>query len=100
MDTDWSEKNQMCVCVCVLQGHFFFLDQRVSFGVLSLLFPSPPPFISDQFEKDSDLFSHTHTGRPDSRGMRGEGSVLVWSGADSAPPVSELKRILVKGDCV
>ena len=46
----------VCVCVCVLQGLFFFLDQRVSFGVLSLLFPSPPPFISGQFEKDSVSF--------------------------------------------
>lgn len=90
----------MRVCVCVCCRGIFFSDQRVSFGVLSLLFPSPPPFISDQFEKDSDLFSHTHTGRPDSGGMRGEGSVLVWSGADSATPISELKKSLVKGDCV
>ena len=103
VDTDWSERNQMCMCVCVcmcvLQRHFFFLDQRVSFGVLSLLsFPSPLHLRS--VWKDLDLFSHTHTGRPDSGGMRGEGSVLVWNGADSAPPISELKKSLVKGDCV
>lgn len=57
------EKPNARVCVRVLEGIFFFFpDQRVSFGVLpSLLFPSPPPFIPDLFEKDSDLFSHTQT---------------------------------------
>lgn len=55
----WTQdRDKPNVCVCVLEGHF--LDQRVSFGVPSLLCSPPSPFISDQFEKDSDLFSHTH----------------------------------------
>ena len=64
---------------------------------LSSFLPLPP---SSQVSLKRTRSLFPHTGRPDSGGMRGEGSGMVRSGADSAPPVSELKRILVKGDCV
>ena len=98
VDTDWSERNQMCVCVCCRGIFFFFRSKSFIWCPFSpLSFPSPL-HLRSVWKGLGSLFPHT--GRPDSGGMRGEGSGMVRSGANSAPPVSELKRILVKGDCV